>query len=308
MNFESLKRQKKQETPVLKTRGDFDFIKEIGEGSFSTVHLVKEKKSGQHFAIKECSKYQIIKENKTKYIHLEKRILSEYLRDHPFFVKLYFTFQDQDSLYFGLSYCSNGDLLQLIQKNKQLSLEKSQFYTAEITLALEFMHGKKIIHRDLKPENILLDENFHIKLTDFGTARIIDDPLEKKDEESKPVRRKNSFVGTAQYVSPEILNGKAPHIGTDLWALGCIVYQMLTGKHLFTGNHEYDIFQKIVKLAFTFEDNFDQLAKDLIQKLVVIEPNQRLGAIEPDGYLQLKNHNFLKNINWQMLSETNPPI
>ena len=95
------------------------------------------------------------------------------------------------------------------------------------------------LFRDLKPENILLDEDYHVKLTDFGTARIIDDPQENQESQqtsdSKPVRRKNSFVGTAQFVSPEILHGKEPHIGTDLWSLGCIVYQMLTGKHLFTG-------------------------------------------------------------------------
>jgi 3-phosphoinositide dependent protein kinase-1 len=99
----------------------------------------------------------------------------------------------------------------------------------------------------------LLDDKFHIKLTDFGSARILNlDPTTNsqpsttsKDtntstnptdqETGKPVRRRNSFVGTAQYVAPEVLNGKDPHIGCDLWALGCIVYQMHTGKHLFFG-------------------------------------------------------------------------
>ncbi|RNA28243.1 hypothetical protein BpHYR1_003956 [Brachionus plicatilis] len=258
--------------------------------------------------IKECDKHQIIKEKKVKYIHLEKRILSEYLKEHPFFVKLFFTFQDDDSLYFGLSYCSNGDLLQHIQKNGHLTLEKSQFFTAEIVDALEFMHGKKIIHRDLKPENILLDEHFHIKITDFGSARIIDDPLEQKqlqEGNTSLVRRKNSFVGTAQFVSPEILNGKEPHIGTDLWSLGCIIYQLLSGKHLFTGNHEYDIFQKVVKQDFSIKEDFDVNAKDLIQKLVVKDPNQRLGASE--NYPLLKAHSFFENIKWMNLLETQVP-
>ena len=102
--------------------------------------------------------------------------------------------------------------------------------------------------RDLKPENILLDEKFHIKLTDFGTARILNENesestaavASKGSEESgssRPVRRKNSFVGTAQFVSPEILQGKELTISCDLWSFGCIIFQMLTGKHLFSGKY-----------------------------------------------------------------------
>ena len=91
----------------------------------------------------------------------------------------------------------------------------------------------------MKPENILLDENFHIKLIDFGTARIIGE--EKNSNENgnnRPARRRNSFVGTAQFVAPECLQGKEPHIANDLWALGCIIYQMITDKHLFTGSYD----------------------------------------------------------------------
>lgn len=100
--------------------------------------------------------------------------------------------------------------------------------------------------RDLKPENILLDEKFHIKITDFGTARILDNSSTSVisvqetstatlQEAEKLPRRRNSFVGTAQFVAPEILNSKEPSIGSDLWGLGCIIFQMLTGNHLFTG-------------------------------------------------------------------------
>ena len=113
-----------------------------------------------------------------------------------------------------MSYCPNGDLLSLIKKLKQFSLEKAVFYSAEIVEALEYCHGKKVIHRDLKPENILLDEKFHIKLTDFGTARILDEENNQpspvtsvpNDEEKRPVRaRRNSFVGTAQFVGNKLV-------------------------------------------------------------------------------------------------------
>ena len=293
---------------ALKTRSDFVFLKEIGEGSFSTVHLAKEISTGNQFAVKECYKSQIVKEKKIKYVHLEKRILAELLNTSPFFAKLYCTFQDEDNLYFVLSYCSNGDLLSVIKKTGTLSLNRSRFFTAELVEALAFMHSKNIIHRDFKPENILVDEKYHLHITDFGSTRILgEEDRTNAVTSDQPVRRNNSFVGTAQFFSPEILQGKEPHIGTDLWSLGCVLFQMITGKHLFTGNHEYDIFQKVVKAEYTIPDEFDSEAKDLIGKLVVTDPNERLGASEAQGYDKLRLHPFFASIDWQNISEQTPP-
>ncbi len=109
------------------------------------------------------------------------------------------------------------------------------------------------------------------------------------------MRRRNSFVGTAQFVSPECLQGQAPHMGSDLWALGCIIFQMLTGNHLFSGSHEYDIFQKVIQLRYTFPEGFPEIGRDLIKKLVVTEPASRLGA---GDYRELKSHEFFAAIDW----------
>jgi 3-phosphoinositide dependent protein kinase-1 len=185
--------------------------------------------------------------------------------------------------------------------------------------------------RDLKPENILVDENLHLKITDFGSAKYLGELHDSKYEDTGERRRKNSFVGTAQFVTPEILNGKEPHIGTDLWSIGCVLFQMLTGKHLFTGrlfiqtfflglalscinfhflihSHEYDIFQKVVRVEYSIPStDFNTVAQDLISKLVVKEPSDRLGASEAQGYDKLKEHSFFNSIKWANLIEQTPP-
>lgn len=123
-------------------------------------------------------------------------------------------------------------MLQCIAKVGSFDLPCTIFYSAELVLALEVLNRKGIIHRDLKPENILLDDKMHILITDFGSAKIVNEIEEGKEgEENVERRRRNSFVGTAQYVSPELLTDKPASYASDLWALGCIIYQMITGKN-----------------------------------------------------------------------------
>lgn len=152
------------------------------------------------------------------------------------FVRLYCTFQDKERLYFVLTYAKNGEMLQCINKVGSFDLPCTIFYSAELILALEILKRKGIIHRDLKPENILLDEKMHILITDFGSAKIVDENTqnESADGEEREQRRRNSFVGTAQYVSPELLQDLPASCASDLWALGCIIFQMIAGKFTYS--------------------------------------------------------------------------
>jgi 3-phosphoinositide dependent protein kinase-1 len=181
------------------------------------------------------------------------------------------------------------------------NLKCTQFYVAEIVTALEYLHKKNIIHRDLKPENILITEEMHIKLTDFGTAKII--------ESESDNARANSFVGTAEYASPELLNDKATCKSSDLWALGCIIYQLLAGHPPFKAVNEYQTFQKIINLEYTLPDEIPDVAKDLIKKLLVEDPNHRIGADTPEGggYEALKSHPFFEGIVWEKIHHQTPP-
>ncbi|ORX60074.1 kinase-like protein [Piromyces finnis] len=286
--------------PKKRTPQDFDFFETIGEGSYSSVTHAREKSTGKEFAIKILNKKHIIKEKKVKYVNVEKSVLNK-IHNHPLIVRLFYTFQDSYSLYFVLDLAKNGDLLGYIRKMGSFDLECTKFYVAEIVTALEYLHKKNIIHRDLKPENILITENMHIKLTDFGTAKIIENDVDNG--------RANSFVGTAEYVSPELLNDKATCKSSDFWALGCIIYQLLAGRPPFKASNEYQTFQKIIKLEYELPDEIPDVAKDLIKKLLVEDPNHRIGSDteEGGGYETLKSHPFFEGIEWKDIHLQTPP-
>uniref|UniRef100_H2YFH2 3-phosphoinositide-dependent protein kinase 1 n=1 Tax=Ciona savignyi TaxID=51511 RepID=H2YFH2_CIOSA len=277
--------------------GDFRFGPTLGEGSYSTVILAREIESGREYAMKVLEKRHIMREKKVPQVEREKQVLSRL--DHPFFVRLYFTFQDTERLYFGLSVARKGELLSKIKQLGKFDLECSRFYTAQIVSALQHLHSLNIIHRDLKPENILFNDKMQIQITDFGTAK------ELKDSGDEP--RSSSFVGTAQYVSPELLKDKKACKSSDLWALGCIVYQMLTGQFPFKAPNEYLIFQQIVNCKYEFPEDFDPNARDLISSLLQLDPMMRLGSSSCGGYEKLMEHPFFTGIDWENLANQAAP-
>lgn len=273
------------------------------------VYLAKEIRTNKEYAIKVCYKQHIIREKKQRAIMREKQILRILsARPHPFFIRLHSTFHDANKLYFVVTYAKNGELLPHIVKYGSFDVDVTRFYTAEIISALEHLHSLGIVHRDLKPENILLDERMHIQITDFGSAKIISrDFCDEVDIGEIELNGHNSFVGTAQYVSPEMLSDKSCSPSTDLWALGCIVYQMISGLPPFRASNEYLTFQKILKLKYEFPDGFNPVVRDLVENLLVLDPNQRLGAATTGGYPTLKQHEFFTEVRWEKLPEMDPP-
>lgn len=231
----------------------------------------------------------------------ERKVLS--MLQHPAVISLHYTFQDKYSLYYVLELAKNGEMFDQIQRIKHYELEAARFYAAELVLVCEYLHGKGVIHRDLKPENILFSSTRHVKVTDFGTAKIISNDTDANPESE----RSRSFVGTAEYVSPEVLNDEPAGVMVDMWALGCIIYQMLAGKPPFRGESEYLTFQKILHRELVFPDQFPAAAKDLINQLLVIKPSDRLGGT-PEGYVKLKQHPFFAGIVWETLLTQTPPV
>ena len=288
---------------VKKGVKDFNFGRTLGEGSYSLVMAATDRQTLKDYAVKILDKRHIIKEKKIKYVNIEKDALNR-LTDHPGVVRLYYTFQDEKSLYFIIDLASNGEMLGVLKKMGTFDVECTRFYGAQILDTIDFMHHRKVVHRDLKPENVLLDENMHVKITDFGTAKILDQPVRQSSGNHRGVplpesnrapdedEHKRSFVGTAEYVSPELLNGHDAGKAGDLWAFGCIIYQLLVGRPPFKGMHEYTTFKKILDLDYKFPPGFPPLARDLIERLLVIDPERRL-TID-----HIKNHEFFDGVKW----------
>lgn len=303
--------------PRKKEERDYFFGRVIGEGSFSTVYLARDKISLKEVAIKVCTKEQIKREKKQEAIMREKavmtRITADWNTDAPFFVRLGATFQTERSLYFVMTLGKRGDMFRFIKRMAAREVDVTQFYAAELVEALDHLHTLGIVHRDLKPENILLSSSMHILVTDFGSAKILDDE-KKKDAKSEevdgevPSGRRSSFVGTAQYVSPEVLTGQATTPAVDLWALGCILYQMVTGMPPFVSQSEYLIFQKIQSLDYNFPEGFDPRVQDLVTRLLVLKPEERLGATDSrPGYTSIKGHPFFQGVTFPTLHLSTPP-
>ncbi|PVU84860.1 hypothetical protein BB559_007334 [Furculomyces boomerangus] len=297
---------------TLNSKSGFVFGKCLGSGSYSTIVEARAKNSGTLYAAKIMNKNHIIKSKKLKYPEVERTALLRL--DNHFIVKLASAFQDTENIFFILSYEENGDLFSLIEKNGVLSKQLAQFYAAELLLAIEFIHKNNILHRDIKPENILLDKDMHIKLSDFGSAKILDGNKEDhmNKTESTICDRKNivSFTGTIEFIPPEILKGNQPEKGTDIWAFGCTIYQMLMGKPLFKDQNDLFTFQKVLNIEYELPSSLDLDAKDIISKIIVEIPEERLGCKKELELKEIKDHTFFKGISWIPLGmkQIQPPI
>ncbi|MFH4979961.1 hypothetical protein AB6A40_006670 [Gnathostoma spinigerum] len=297
-------------------RSDFSFLKELGEGSYSTVYLAREKSTNREFACKVCFKKQIIKERKIQQIYREKEAmarLSEKGNRHPFIIQIYCTFQDADSLYMVITLAKGGDLFTKLKRNGgSFSEDISRFYTSEVVCALGHIHKLNIIHRDLKPENILLSDKGHILVSDFGSSKLLDKMKDRtesvKNTDGKVGRKRlTSFVGTAQYVSPEVLEGRDIQQSCDYWSLGVILFQMLTGKFAFNEVSEYLTYQNICKGRYEIPEFVSSEARCLIRRFLVVDASLRLGSVESGGVEAVMRHEFFDTIDWDNIENTIPP-
>lgn len=191
-----------------------------------------------------------------------------------------------------------------------------RFYAAEVLLALEYLHLMGFVYRDLKPENILMHESGHIRLTDFdlskAAATSVDEHIKNAlgNGSTKPTILTNSFVGTEEYLAPEVIHGKGYGVSVDWWTLGILMYEMLYGVTPFRGATQQDTFKKIEKGSVKFPKHprcsVSKDCKSLIKKLLCSDPKKRLGWSK--GAEEIKTHSFFEKIDWSSIQNQEPPI
>ncbi|KAL1953883.1 hypothetical protein VTO42DRAFT_2069 [Malbranchea cinnamomea] len=306
----------------------FDKIKLIGKGDVGKVYLVREKKSNRLYAMKVLSKQEMIKRNKIKRALAEQEILAT--SNHPFIVTLYHSFQSEEHLYLCMEYCSGGEFFRALQTRpgKCISEDDARFYAAEVTAALEYLHLMGFIYRDLKPENILLHQSGHIMLSDFdlskqsgpgGAPTMIlgrngtsTNSLPAIDTKSCIADfRTNSFVGTEEYIAPEVIQGNGHTSAVDWWTLGILIYEMLYGTTPFKGKNRNATFANILRDEVTFPDHpgaqqISNVCKSLIRKLLIKDETRRLGARA--GASDVKAHPFFRTTQWALIRHMKPPM
>jgi len=319
----------------------FQPLKVLGRGGVGKVFLVLLVGTDKVYALKQLKKSEMILPNKVQRVMTEREIFKT--TNHPFIVSLYASFQTRKKLYFVMEYCSGGEFFRVLQKqpNQRLSEEAAKFYAAEVILALEYLHCLGFVYRDLKPENVLMRTNGHVALTDFdlskegesqspsvitksksglsrmmwpmhsrsrsnsGKSKLFDFEIVGKE----PVLpRSFSFVGTEEYIAPEVIEGKSQSGAVDWWTLGILIFEMLCGRTPFRGEGQTETFSRILHddIIWPKDIQISTDCRNLLKKLLQKDPDRRLGKIS--GASELKKHKWFKGINFDLIRNESPPI
>ena len=279
---------------MIKKVRDYTIISLIGKGAYGAVYKVC--KNNEYFAMKIFS-LALNNRKDLDNVENETKILSKL--NNEYCIKMYETFKFELGIAVVMELCENGDLSKIIldrkEKNLMFSENEIKNYFYEICKGLEYLHKNRIIHRDLKTMNIFITKDNHIKIGDFGVSKIL----------TNNNIYAYTIVGTPYYISPEICQNKPYDEKTDMWSLGCVLYEMITFNKPFESNSQMGLFMKILKekpqklndnVRKTYSTRLLNLINDLLQK----NPNKRFGLkqIFHSGiFYTFNNIKNLKNTN-----------
>ena len=270
-NLQKRKKVKEQEYKI----GNYLIKKTLGQGTFGKVKLGIYLPTQEKVAIKILEKDRIEKDDE---IRVKREFDMLALFNHPNIILVAEIFESSDSYYSVMEYCDGGELFNYIVKNRRLSEEEAAFFYYQLINGLEYIHSLGIVHRDLKPENLLLTNEHLLKIIDFGLSNYFKEG--QKDLLSTP-------CGSPCYASPEMVGGnKYNGFKIDIWSSGIILYAMLCGYLPFEDKDNDALFEKILECKLIFPKYITNIAKDLMEKILVTDPNKRINIPE------IKKHPF----------------
>ncbi|KAL9651558.1 hypothetical protein ABK040_001503 [Willaertia magna] len=243
--------------------GNYRLGKTLGEGSFGKVKLAEHEGTGHKVAVKILNRQKIQNSKMDKKIRREIKILK--LFRHPHIIRLYEVIETPTEIFLVMEFVGGGELFDYIVKRGRLSEAEARKFFQQIISGVEYCHRYMVVHRDLKPENLLLDNDNQVKIADFGLSNIMHDGAFLK-----------TSCGSPNYAAPEVITGKlyaGPEV--DVWSCGVILYALLCGKLPFDEDNIPTLFKKIKECSYTIPSHVSQDAKDLIQKILVVDPVQR---------------------------------
>ena len=246
---------------------DFIIMKELGVGSYGRVILVQHKITQVKYAIKCIDKRNKVNIEEKPYFRREIEIM--YRVHHPNVVKLFGHFEDNKYCYFIMEYIPGGNVYNLVPKNgiKTVSTKTIVSIMKDVISAVYFLHhmNPPIIHRDIKPENVVLDQNMRAKLTDFGWSNYMQGDM-----------KRTTVCGTPVYLAPEIINNRGHDEKVDIWCIGVLLFELLTGISPFQGNDVQTIKYNINRLNIAWQRDMDRDAVDLIRRILKYNPEERI--------------------------------
>eukprot|EP00514_Thraustochytrium_sp_LLF1b_P002884 CAMPEP_0184515160 /NCGR_PEP_ID=MMETSP0198_2-20121128/4349_1 /TAXON_ID=1112570 /ORGANISM="Thraustochytrium sp., Strain LLF1b" /LENGTH=507 /DNA_ID=CAMNT_0026905399 /DNA_START=1103 /DNA_END=2626 /DNA_ORIENTATION=- len=290
-------------TNVLKaSNDDFKRVVTLGTGSFAKVILVVSLIPGdneQLMAMKVLDKNLVIARKQTSHTMTERSVLGRCSSSHPFIVSLRYAFQTPETLNLVIDFCAGGELYYHLFRTGRFEESRAKFYAAELALALEHLHSFNVVYRDLKPENVLIASDGNIMLADFGLA---------KEGIRDVFKGTDTFCGTPEYLSPEILRRQGHGIAVDWWALGILLYEMIVGVPPWYSKNHHIMFDGICNkhLEFPNDCSASPAARNLIEGLLVKDPRRRIASL---GASEVREHVFFQDIDFEALlaKEVTPP-
>jgi serine/threonine protein kinase len=254
---------KRTKSPRFKSIDEFNIIEEIGKGGYSVVYLVEHKRTKRKYALKCANRFKKDKDRSQRtYIEIE--VLKKL--KHPNIIRLKGWFEDSETIYLVLEYLSGKDCSKFFKRELPTKTQIC-YIMKQLVEAVMYIHKKGIIHRDIKLENLLIDENFNIKLTDFGLCAIKEDDFDMLQDS----------VGTVRYTAPELLKGEGYNDSVDIWAIGIILFMLLTGDYPFDGENRESIFNKIKMKNLHFSKyDLDEKERKLLKLLLAKDPEERI--------------------------------